>query len=117
MYSPLSLVLEERENPVAGAVMVTFAPGTAEPVESVTVPEMLPVACPYRIEAARNVSKQTAAIRGEILMSIESPIHDCLQPMVRAYHDCLLYVLLLPRAVIILRLNTHGSIFIQPATD
>ena len=32
--------------PVAGAVTVTFAPGTAEPVASVTVPEILPVACP-----------------------------------------------------------------------
>jgi len=39
-------VFEDRVTPVAGAVTVTFAPGTAEPEGSVTVPEMLPVACP-----------------------------------------------------------------------
>ena len=59
MYSPLSLVMEERDSPVAGAVTVTFALGTAEPVVSVTVPEMLPVACPNRNEAAESVSKPT----------------------------------------------------------
>ena len=37
---------EDRDTPVAGAVTVTFAPGTADPVASVTVPEILPVACP-----------------------------------------------------------------------
>jgi len=46
MYSPPWLVVAVRDVPVAGAVTVTFAPGTADPVESVTVPEMLPVACP-----------------------------------------------------------------------
>jgi hypothetical protein len=46
MYSPLSLVVEVRDSPVAGAVIVTFAPGTAPPEGSDTVPEMLPVACP-----------------------------------------------------------------------
>ena len=70
MYSPLSLVVEDRDAPVAGAVTVTFAPGTAEPVTSVTVPEILPVACPYSNGAARTVSKPTKTADGCNLVSI-----------------------------------------------
>jgi hypothetical protein len=40
------LVVMDRDAPVAGAVTVTLALGTAAPEASVTVPEMLPVACP-----------------------------------------------------------------------
>src|SRR5579859_1652464 len=81
MYSPLSFVTDERDNPVAGAVTVTFAPGTAEPVASDTVPEMLPVACPCSNGTTDNVSKRTVAGRTKIFMSIQ-PLDDiCNSPM------------------------------------
>ena len=51
-----SLVVEDRDSPVAGAVTVTFAPGTADPVASVTVPEILPVACPYSERSRQGLS-------------------------------------------------------------
>jgi hypothetical protein len=70
MYSPLSFVDEDRDAPVAGAVTVTFAFGTAEPVTSVTVPEMLPVACPRRNGAATSVSKPTITGLGENFVSM-----------------------------------------------
>jgi hypothetical protein len=70
MYSPLSLVMEDRDVPVAGTVTVTFAPGTADPVMSVTVPEMLPVACPYSNGPPRTVSKPTKTPMGCNLVSI-----------------------------------------------
>jgi hypothetical protein len=55
------LAVEDRVSPVAGAVTVTFAPRIADPVESVIVPEMLPVVCPKRSGLAATARKPTRA--------------------------------------------------------
>src|SRR5580700_5476600 len=68
--SPASLVTEDLVSPVAGATTVTFAPGTEEPDWSVTVPEMIPVACPNRIGLEAMEIKQRIAEWVSFLMFI-----------------------------------------------
>jgi hypothetical protein len=62
--SPAPFVTDDRVTPVAGAVTVTVAPGTADPVASRTVPEILPVACPKRScpEAKASQDKRTTIV-------------------------------------------------------
>jgi len=71
MYAPLSFVVEDRVSPVAGAVTVTVAPGTADPDESVTVPEMLPVACPRRSCPPADISRHRKAVANAFLEWME----------------------------------------------
>jgi hypothetical protein len=66
--------VESRETPMAGAVTVTFAPETVEPVVSTTVPEMLPVAWPKSNGQAQDTNAPTTNAGKVLRMSIEPPL-------------------------------------------
>ena len=68
MYSPALSVVTVRVSPVPVLVIVTFAPATIAPVESATVPTMVPVtACAAAAAAKHETSpiqtRKTAATR------------------------------------------------------
>jgi hypothetical protein len=63
-------VAASRVTPVPCEVMVTLAPLITEPVLSATVPEKLPVACPYNIGHTNNASEHRNAMKSLFLFNI-----------------------------------------------
>src|SRR4029077_13972545 len=59
--------------PVPCEVAFTVAPDTTAPALSETVPEKLPVACPYRSGQTENASEQTATMSSVLFFSITTP--------------------------------------------
>src|ERR1700676_1136205 len=82
-YSPPSPVLTVRVRPVPVFLMVTVAPETAKPVESVTVPKIVPrnvCACTAPpdaaiISAARNMHTTPPSLRIDLF--IEFSLNSC----------------------------------------
>ena len=76
MYSPLLSAVRTRVRPVPSLTMVTFAPATVAPVESVTVPRMVPLTDCAAADAARpRLSATTHRVRpsAELVYLIISP--------------------------------------------
>lgn len=82
---PESSVFDSRVAPVACSVALTVAPEITDPVLSVTVPEKLPLAWPYRSGQMGSTREQNARSRAffvSIDLSLAVPVETRTEPRV-----------------------------------
>jgi hypothetical protein len=69
----LSSVFDSRDTPVPSEMALTAAPATTDPLLSVTVPEKLPVACPYMKEGTQSTATYASAAHNSLLLITTPP--------------------------------------------